>query len=148
MTESTFWKELTSGKFAQMVKEESKGKELSSPHEVFNIVKPMFAEKDDVERIYCIFLDTKNQVLAIEEMFSGSILSSVIYPREIIKRVMALKASAMILTHNHPTGCTEPSNVIWRKYVKCLKHYFTALKLSAVAKRSCHRRFGVPIAGF
>jgi len=110
MTESTFWKELTSGKFAQMVKEESKGKELSSPHEVFNIVKPMFAEKDDVERIYCIFLDTKNQVLAIEEMFSGSILSSVIYPREIIKRVMALKASAMILTHNHPTGCTEPSN--------------------------------------
>lgn len=110
MTETTFWEELRSGKFAQMVKEESKGKELSSPNEVFNIVKPMFAEKDDVERIYCIFLDTKNQVLAIEEMFSGSILSSVIYPREIIKRVIDLKASAVVLTHNHPCGSIEPSN--------------------------------------
>ena len=110
MTESTFWKELKSGKFAQMVKEESKGKELSSAREVFNIVKPLFAERDDVERIYCIFLDTKNKVLAIEQMFSGSILSSAIYPREIIKRVIFLKASAMVMVHNHPCGSTEPSH--------------------------------------
>ena len=110
MTETTFWKELRSGKFAQMVKEESKGKAISSAHEVFNIVKPLFAERDDVERIYCMFLDTKNKVLAIEEMFSGSILSSVIYPREIIKRIIFLKASAMVMVHNHPCGSIEPSH--------------------------------------
>ena len=118
MTETTFWKELTSGRFAQMVKEESKGKQVSSPQEIFHIVKPLFAEKDDVERIYCIFLDTKNHIIAIEEMFSGSIQCAVIYPREVIKRVIALKANAMILTHNHPTGSIEPSHedeIITRK---------------------------------
>ena len=124
MTESTFWKELKSGKFAQMVKEESKGKELSSAREVFNIVKPLFAERDDVERIYCIFLDTKNKILAIEEMFSGSILSSAIYSREIIKRVIFLKASAMVMVHNHPCGSTEPSHedrIVTRKIVIALE---------------------------
>jgi DNA repair protein RadC len=124
MMETTFWKELKSGKFAQMVKEESRGKELSSPREVFNIVKPLFTEKDDVERMYCIFLDAKNHIITIEEMFSGSILSSVIYPREIIKQVMLLKASAVVLTHNHPTGCTEPSRedrMITRKIALALE---------------------------
>jgi DNA repair protein RadC len=109
MTETTFWEELRSGKFAQMVKEESRGREVSSPGEVYNIVKPLFAEKDDVERIYCIFLDTKNKILAIEEMFSGSILSAMIYPRELAKRIIALRASAVVMTHNHPCGSTEPS---------------------------------------
>jgi DNA repair protein RadC len=42
-------------------------------------------------------------------MFSGSISSSVIYPREIIKRVLALRATAVIIAHNHPSGNTEPS---------------------------------------
>lgn len=124
MTKSTFWEELKSGKFAQMVKEESKGKKLSSANDVYNIVKPLFAEKDDVERIYCIFLDTMNQVLAIEEMFSGSILSSAIYPREIIKRVIALKTSAVVITHNHPSGSTKPSNedmIITRKIAIALE---------------------------
>jgi len=108
--EKSFWQHLKSGKFARMVKEESKGRELSSPHEVFNIVKPIFAEKDDVERLYCIFLDTRNHILSIEKMFSGSLTSSSIYPREIVKRVIALKAGAVVMTHNHPSGHTKPSN--------------------------------------
>jgi DNA repair protein RadC len=110
MTESTFWEELKSGKFAQMVREESRGRQVSSPQEVYNIVKPLCAEKDDVERMHCIFLDTKNKILAIEEMFSGSILSATIYPRELAKRIMALRASAVVLTHNHPCGSIEPSH--------------------------------------
>jgi DNA repair protein RadC len=109
MTESTFWKELTSGKFARMVKEESRGKEVSSPQEVYNIVKPLFAERDDVERVYGIFLDTKNKILAIEELFTGSIMSAPIYPRELVKRIISLRASGTILTHNHPGKSTEPS---------------------------------------
>jgi DNA repair protein RadC len=110
MTESTFWEELRSGRFAQMVKEESRGRQVSSPNEVYNIVRPLFADRDDVERMYCIFLDTKNKILAIEEMFSGSILSATIYPRELVKRIIGLRASATIITHNHPCGSTEPSH--------------------------------------
>ena len=72
-------------------------------------MKPLFAEEDDVESFYCIFLNAKNKVVGIEKMFSGSIASASVYPREIGKRVLALKATCVILAHNHPSGDTEPS---------------------------------------
>ena len=92
-----------------MVKETSHGQTLSNSQEVYNVMKPLFAENDDVETVYCIFLNAKNRILAIEKMFSGSISASAIYPRELIERIIALKSSAIVLTHNHPSGCTEPS---------------------------------------
>jgi DNA repair protein RadC len=72
-------------------------------------MKPLFAEIDDVETVYCIFLNAKNRMLAIEKMFSGTISASAIYPRALIKRILALKSSAIVLTHNHPSGFVEPS---------------------------------------
>jgi DNA repair protein RadC len=110
MTESTFWKDLTSGKFARMVKEESRGRQVKSPQEVYHIVRPLFAQQNDVERVYGIFLDTTNRILAIEELFTGSIMSAAIYPRELVKRIISLRASGIILIHNHPGKSTEPSH--------------------------------------
>jgi DNA repair protein RadC len=69
----------------------------------------MFAEEDDVEKVYIIFLDAQNKILAIEKMFSGSITASSIYPREIIKRLIHLKATAFVMAHNHPSMDTTPS---------------------------------------
>ncbi|MGB5993226.1 MAG: JAB domain-containing protein [Desulfobacterales bacterium] len=105
----TFWKDLKSGHFVSMVKEASQGQVLSNSQEVYNVMKPFFVENDDVETVFCIFLNAKNRILAIEKIFSGTISSSVIYPRELIKRVIALKSSAIVLTHNHPSGFVEPS---------------------------------------
>ena len=106
----TFWEELRSGHFVSMVKEASQGQTLSNSEEVYNVMKPLFAENDDVETVYCIFLNAKNKILAIEKMFSGTISASVFYPRELIKRAIALKSCAMVLTHNHPSGIAEPSD--------------------------------------
>jgi len=106
---SKFWEDLKTGKFAQMVKEESKGKEISSAATAYHILKPLFAENDDVEALYCIFLNGQNHVMAIEKMFSGTINSASIFPREIVKRVLALKASAVLMAHNHPSGNIKPS---------------------------------------
>ena len=106
---STFWEDLKSGRFASMVKESSTGQSINNSHEVYNIMKPLFAENDDVESVYCIFLNTKNRIIAIEKMFSGTISASTIYTRELIKRIIALKSSAIVLAHNHPSGCAEPS---------------------------------------
>ena len=105
----TFWKDLKSGHFASMVKETSQGQMLSNSQEVYNVMKPLFSENDDVETVYCIFLNARNRILAIEKMFSGSISASAIYPREVVKRILALKSSAIVLTHNHPSGFVEPS---------------------------------------
>ena len=106
---STFWKDLKSGHFVSMVKESSQGQTLSNSREVYNVMKPLFAENDDVETVFCIFLNAKNRILAIEKMFSGTISASAVYPRELIKRVIALKSSAIVMTHNHPSGCVNPS---------------------------------------
>jgi len=97
---SAFWKNLKSGHFVSMVKEASQGQILSNSREVYNVMKPLFAENDDVESVYCIFLNAKNRILAIEKMFSGTISASAIYPRELVKRILALKSSAIVLTHN------------------------------------------------
>jgi DNA repair protein RadC len=110
MCEKTeFWNDLKSGKFAAMVRESTKGQKITNAEEVYNTMKPLFADQDDVESFYCIFLNAKNKVLAIEKMFSGSISCSSVYPREIVKRVIALKSTSVVLIHNHPSGDPEPS---------------------------------------
>uniref|UniRef100_A0A6M3IM43 Putative DNA repair protein n=1 Tax=viral metagenome TaxID=1070528 RepID=A0A6M3IM43_9ZZZZ len=104
-----FWKDLESGKFALMVKESSRGQKLQSSKQVYNIMKPMFAEKDDVETMYVIFMTAKNDIISIEKMFSGSISSTMVYPREIVKKTLELKAAAIAMVHNHPSGDVTPS---------------------------------------
>lgn len=108
-SQEKFWTDLISGKFAMMVKESSKGQTVSNSAEVYNILKPIFAKYDDVEVLYGIFLDAKNHVLEIRELSRGTLTSSMVYPREIVKQVIAYKAAAVILVHNHPSGDTSPS---------------------------------------
>lgn len=56
-----------------------------------------------------VFLDSQHNVIAYEEMFRGTLSESCVYPREVIKRVLALNAGAVILAHNHPSGVLTPS---------------------------------------
>ena len=109
LDQDRFWKELKSGKFASMVKESAKGKTLNHSTEVYNILKPMFAKNDDIEQFFCIFLDTKNRVIAIEKLFSGTLNCTMVHNREIIKKVLKHRALSIIIAHNHPSGNTEPS---------------------------------------
>jgi DNA repair protein RadC len=106
---SQFWEDLKSGRFVSMVKESAKGQSLANSQEAYNVLKPMLTEEDDVEKVYIILLDAQNKILAIEKIFSGSITASAIYPREIIKRIIQLKASAFLIGHNHPSGDINPS---------------------------------------
>jgi DNA repair protein RadC len=56
-----------------------------------------------------LFLDTQNRLLATEEMFSGSLSETSVYPREVVKRVLHHNAAAVIFAHNHPTGNVKQS---------------------------------------
>ncbi len=109
-SEKSFWEDLKSGKFASMIKESSKGNAVSNAHEGFNIMKPFYAGQDDIEKMYCIFMDAKNKIIKIEKLFSGTISSAAVYPREIVKKVLELKATAIIISHNHPSGDITPSS--------------------------------------
>lgn len=57
----------------------------------------------------CIFLDSRHHILAIEDLFFGTVSSAEIHPREIVKRALLLNAAAIIAFHNHPSGSLEPS---------------------------------------
>lgn len=57
----------------------------------------------------CLFLNMKNQVLAFEELFLGTLTEANVYPREIVKRGLAHNAAKVILSHNHPSGNPTPS---------------------------------------
>ncbi|MBA4178775.1 MAG: hypothetical protein C0505_19800 [Leptothrix sp. (in: Bacteria)] len=60
--------------------------------------------------IFCVlFLDAQHRLLRLEEMFHGTLTQTSVYPREVVKRALALNAGAVVLAHNHPSGVAEPS---------------------------------------
>lgn len=61
------------------------------------------------EAFVVVHLDTRHRVIAIEEAAVGTIDGASVYPREVVKSVLAHNASAVILAHNHPSGVPEPS---------------------------------------
>lgn len=105
-----FWKNLKNGHFASMVKESTKGHQILSSLTVFNVLKPLFAECDDVESLYCMFLDSQKRIKSIDRICTGTIDQATIYPREIVKQLIKTKANGVIMAHNHPSGDTVPSD--------------------------------------
>jgi DNA repair protein RadC len=81
---------------------------LDSPLVVRDYLKALLRHEPH-EVFGCLFLDAKNRVLAFEALFRGSIDTTSVYPRQVIKRALAHNAAALILCHNHPSGIAEPS---------------------------------------
>lgn len=67
----------------------------------------MAYEKNEQFRV--LFLNQKNVLIADELQQKGTVNHTPVYPREVIKRALELEASAIILTHNHPSGDPTPS---------------------------------------
>jgi DNA repair protein RadC len=64
----------------------------------------------DQEHFAIVFMNSQNQIISTEVISSGSLSSASVFPREIVKRLLALEAGAIIIGHNHPSGETLPSN--------------------------------------
>ena len=64
---------------------------------------------EPVEQFRVLFLDRKNRLIADEVLGKGTIDRAPVYPREIVKRGLALESTAIILAHNHPSGDPTPS---------------------------------------
>ena len=48
-------------------------------------------------------------MIAFEELFHGTIDGATVYPRVVAERALKLRAAALIVAHNHPSGVCEPS---------------------------------------
>ena len=64
----------------------------------------------DREVFALLLLDSQHRLIRFEPLFYGTINSTNVYPREILKAVLEANAAAVILVHNHPSGVPEPSS--------------------------------------
>ncbi|WP_159911198.1 DNA repair protein RadC [Pantoea sp. 18069] len=63
------------------------------PHEVFAV----------------LFLDHQHRLIAMEEMFRGTLAQTSVYPREVVLHALHHQAAAVVLAHNHPSGGVQAS---------------------------------------
>jgi DNA repair protein RadC len=56
-----------------------------------------------------LFLDAQNRIITNEEMFSGTLTQTSVYPREVVKRALHHNAASVIFAHNHPSGIAKQS---------------------------------------
>jgi DNA repair protein RadC len=61
------------------------------------------------EAFVVVFLDAQHRLIAVEELFRGTLTQTSVYPREVVKQALAHNAGAVLLAHNHPSGMPEPS---------------------------------------
>ncbi len=63
----------------------------------------------DRERFLALYLDSRHRVKSCELISVGTLNASLVHPREVFKNAIGVSAAAVIVAHNHPSGCSEPS---------------------------------------
>ncbi len=61
------------------------------------------------EEVMVLYLNQQNHLIAHETLFAGSISSTEVHPREVVKRALYFNAAAVLFAHNHPSGDITPS---------------------------------------
>jgi DNA repair protein RadC len=82
---------------------------LASPANVKAYLCLWFANRP-YESFVALFLDAQHRLIESKELFRGTINQTAVYPREVVKAALSINAAAIIVSHNHPSGLTEPSN--------------------------------------
>ncbi len=91
-----------------MLEEIKAGQTLGSPKAVKEYLRLLFRGQAR-ESFHVLFLDVKNRLIDIQELFRGTLTHTSVYPREVVKEALARNAASVMLAHNHPSGTPEPS---------------------------------------
>lgn len=84
------------------------GSALASPAAVRDYLRLHFRGRE-AEAFVAVLLDAQHRVIAIEELFRGTLTQTSVYPREVVKAALRHNAAAVLFAHNHPSGVAEPS---------------------------------------
>ncbi len=99
---------LASYNILKMQEEDNKIK-FRSPSDAGQYFLSLLGGMKDKERFMVAFLDNGNNIIETKTVSEGSIDQAVVYPRDILKMAIVNDCNAMILSHNHPGGSTNPS---------------------------------------
>ena len=81
---------------------------IRSPEDIFAIMAQEY-ENAVVETAQMLALDTKNKIIGVFTISTGSLNASIIHPRDVFQRAILSNAAAVVLVHNHPSGDPTPS---------------------------------------
>lgn len=105
-----------SAKAAQLFAVIELGKRLNPPHDIKGILSPIDIWKDmrsayasKKEYFYVYYLDTRNNIIKKELISLGSLNASIVHPREVFEPAIRNLCAHIILSHNHPSGDSTPS---------------------------------------
>ena len=82
---------------------------MDSPKTVRDFLACHAAKSPDAELFTVMFLDSQHQLIECRDMFNGTLSQCSVYPRELARAALELNASAVILSHNHPSGSAAVS---------------------------------------
>jgi len=81
---------------------------FSSPGAVKHYLQLHLAHRQH-EVFAVLFLDAQNRMIAMDELFRGTLTQTSVYPREVVLRALQHQAASCVLAHNHPSGTVQPS---------------------------------------
>jgi DNA repair protein RadC len=80
---------------------------IRSPQDAYDYLKDMQYLKR--EEFVCLGLNTKNEIMFRETIFTGSLNASIVHPRETFLPLIKRCCASAVVAHNHPSGQPQPS---------------------------------------
>jgi DNA repair protein RadC len=81
---------------------------FDAPQRVKDFVALRLAAREQ-EVFAALYLDSQHRLIELQELFTGTLAQTSVYPREVLRHALLFNAAAVILVHNHPSGVAEPS---------------------------------------
>jgi DNA repair protein RadC len=104
-----------------------KNEPISTPGRVFDFLYPITKDLKE-EHIYALLLDSKNNLISLSQISTGTLNSCPAHPREIFKQAIINDSASIVVVHNHPTGDPTPS----RQDVELTKQLIGAGKIIGI----------------
>ncbi len=82
---------------------------ITSPDKLHDLVRARITQFSK-EHFFVISLDTRNNLIGIDEISVGTLTASLVHPRETFESAIKRHAAKIIISHNHPSGETDPSD--------------------------------------
>jgi DNA repair protein RadC len=81
---------------------------IASPDALRDFLRLTLADRER-EVFIAVYLDNRHRVIAVEELFQGTLTQTSVHPREVVRAALRHNAAAAIVAHNHPSGVAQAS---------------------------------------
>lgn len=83
-------------------------RKVSNPSDAYKLFERFLLDIDREKFLVACF-NTKNEPVNISVVSVGTLNSSLVHPREVMKTAILSNSNSIMVAHNHPSGKIEPS---------------------------------------